>query len=241
MIPVSELLMEIDNKLNSNSNLTNQFIPNETKIDALNNAQNKLVIKKLGLNNDYQLGLDAFKKRYEDLQILIVPYEQLPVTFLADQFNSYTSDILTLKKDFFVPIDIYVLATKGDCKNRILNIINIVRHGDLQMKLNSPHFTPNFRYQESLATISGNNIYTYSDKNNTFTIDNLFITYLRYPVKIDIVGYTHLDETISTNVNCELDAYLFNELIDLTVEELSMNTHNQETLGNSIRRIQEDE
>lgn len=241
MIPVLGLLMEVDNKLNSNSNLTNQFIPNETKIDALNNAQNKLLLKKIGLNNNYQLGLDAFKKRYEDLQVLIVPYEKLSVTAVGDQFNSYSSSVLNLVNKFFVPIDLYVLATKDNCKNRILNIINIVRHGDLQMKLNSPHFTPNFRYQESLATISGNNIYTYSDKYNTFTINSLYITYLRYPVSIDIVGYTHLDGTPSTTVNCELDPYLFNELVDLTVEELSMNTHNQETLNNTIRRIQEDE
>ena len=35
MIPILDLLLGIDNKLNKLSNLEHQFIPNETKIDAL--------------------------------------------------------------------------------------------------------------------------------------------------------------------------------------------------------------
>ena len=66
MIPVNELLNDITEKVNKNANLQGQFIPDENLIDFLNRGQLKLVLKKLGLNNSYQSGLDSFKKRYED-------------------------------------------------------------------------------------------------------------------------------------------------------------------------------
>ena len=242
MIPVLDLLLDIDNKLNDNSNLVNQFIPNEVKITFLNNAQDKLILKKLGLNNNYKLGLDAFAKRYEDLQVLVVPYTKFIVSkTLDDVFNSYQSDTNTLTEKLFIPIDSYVLATKDGCENRILQVTEIVKHGDLQLKLNSPHFTPSFEYQETLATMTNDLFYTYPDKENSFTITSLYLTYLRYPAKIDIAGYVNLDGSPSANSNCELESYLKNELVDIAVEDLAMATGNQEQVQNSMKRTSENE
>lgn len=246
MIPIDNLLVGIDDKLNKNSNLEHQYIPDETKISVLNKSQDKLIIKKLGLNNNYQLGLDAFKKRYEDLQVLIAPgntpYEKISVTKVTeDLFNSYSVDTTKLGNKLFVPIDMYVTANRNNCKNRILNVIDLVRHGDLQLKMNSPHYTPNFEYQETLATMSGNNIFIYPDKKNSFIINDLYISYLRYPKQMDVAGYIHLDGSLSANIDCELDAYLENELLDIAVEELAMNTGNMEVVQNTLKRVQEDE
>jgi hypothetical protein len=143
--------------------------------------------------------------------------------------------VTNLTNSFLMPIDLYVTSTKGKCENRILNIIDIIKHGDVQTKLNSPHFVPSFNYQESLASISSNNIYIYPDKENSFVINSLYITYLRYPIQMDYTGYIHLNGTPSTTVDCELDAYLENELLDLIVEQLAKNTANQEVVQNSIR------
>jgi hypothetical protein len=236
MIPILNILVGIDDRLNKNSNLEQQSIPVETKITVANQMQDKLILKKLGLNNNYQLGLDAFKKRYEDLQVLVVNYEKQLVTKTPeDLFNSYSMSVTNLTNSFLMPIDLYVTSTKGKCENRILNIIDIIKHGDVQTKLNSPHFVPSFNYQESLASISSNNIYIYPDKENSFVINSLYITYLRYPIQMDYTGYIHLNGTPSTTVDCELDAYLENELLDLIVEQLAKNTANQEVVQNSIR------
>lgn len=241
MIPIINLLQGLDDKLNSNSSLKGQFIPKATKILVLNHSQIKLLLKKIGLNNNYQLGLDSFKKRYEDLKFFIVPYEKLAVTSVKDQFNSYSSDLTKLTNSFLLPIDSYVLATKGVCKEHVLDVIQVVRHGDLQVKLKSPHSTPKFNYQETIATISGNNFYTYSDKENSFTIENLYISYLRYPKEMDIAGYTKLDGTLSTTVDCEFESYLENELLDIAVEELAMNTGNMELVQNTLKKNSENE
>jgi hypothetical protein len=84
-------------------------------------------------------------------------------------------------------------------------------------------------------------MYVYGDEENSFTITNLFISYLRYPVPMDIAGYTHLDNTASTTVDCELEAYLENELVELAVEEIADATGNQEQSQSSRVRTKEAE
>ena len=74
MISVLDLCLDIDLKLNKQASVEHQSIPNENKIVFLNQAQIKLIKKKVNTNNNYQLGFDAFLKRYEDLQGLVVPY-----------------------------------------------------------------------------------------------------------------------------------------------------------------------
>jgi hypothetical protein len=64
---------------------------------------------------------------------------------------------------------------------------------------------------------------------------------MRYPVYIDKEGYIKFDGTPSTNVDCELEAYLEDELLDLTVQNLAMYTENQSAVQSSIYRIQTNE
>ena len=80
MIPVDSLLYKIDQKLNKLSTNEHQEIPVEDKILALNEAQIKLIKQKVdGFSTVSGLGMDAFKKRYEDLQSLLQPYNHQPI------------------------------------------------------------------------------------------------------------------------------------------------------------------
>ena len=73
MIPVDSLLYKIDQKLNKLSTNIHQQINLEDKILALNEAQIKLIKQKVdGFSVVSGMGLDAFKKRYEDLQSLVL-------------------------------------------------------------------------------------------------------------------------------------------------------------------------
>jgi len=81
MIPVDSLLYKIDQRLNKLSTNDHQQIQLEDKILALNEAQIKLIKQKVdGFSVVSGLGLDAFKKRYEDLQSLVVSYNNQPLT-----------------------------------------------------------------------------------------------------------------------------------------------------------------
>lgn len=241
MIPVVNLIFDIDLKLNTQASVDHQAIHNENKIIALNQAQIKLIKKKINPNNNYQLGFDSFTKRYEDLQTLVVEYTKLDVNSVGDKLNSFTADIGDLPSKYFIPISIYALADKDCCKDRLLNIVDIVKHTDLIDLMNDSNWVPNFVYQETVATISGNKIYLYSDPDNTFNITSLYISYLRYPDKIDIEGYFHFDNTPSATVNCELPDYLEDELVDLAVQELAMSTDNQAAVQYTQLRNKENE
>src|ERR1044072_9779084 len=75
MISIDSLLYKIDQKLNKLSSNEHQAIALEDKILALNEAQIKLIVQKVdGEPTNSGLGLDAFRKRHEDLQNLIVEY-----------------------------------------------------------------------------------------------------------------------------------------------------------------------
>lgn len=241
MIPVLNLLVDLDLKLNKLASVDHQAIFNEHKIVALNQAQIKLIKKKLNPNNIYQLGFDTFTKRYEDLQSLVVPYTSLNLTGVGDKFNGYTANIASLPSKYFIPISIYALADKDCCTEHVINVINIIKHADLPETLNDSNWTPSFAYQETVCTISDNKIFLYSDSENSFKLTSLYISYLRYPKQIDIAGYIHLDNTPSITQDCELPDYLEDELIDLAVQELAMATENQNAVQYSQLRNKENE
>lgn len=224
MIPIEELLFGLDTKANSLANLKGKYIPDETKIEVLNLVQLKLVLGRLGINSS-QPGMDSFARRYEDLQILQVPFRELTVTATGDDLNSYTTLFSLLPSRMIVPTDAYVLATWNGCKDRIVDITEIVDHNDIRFKLAHPHYKPDFRLQETIASISNDTIYTYGQPD--WTITKLFWSYLRYPVQMDVAGYIHLDGTASTDVDCELEYYLKDELLNLAVEEIADSTGNQ--------------
>ena len=243
MIPVDSLLYKIDQKLNKLSTNEHQQINLEDKILALNEAQIKLVKQKIdGTNTVNGLGLDAFKKRYEDLQSLVVTYNHQPLdlTLKNAELNQWAAQFHQLVPKYMFYIDSYVLADKGRCKNRKIWINrDLAKHGDLQYCLNNTHYRPSFEYQETFNFLSSDEISIFTD--GTFTPTKIYISYMRYPVYIDKAGYVRFDGTESVDVDCELETYLEDELLDLTVQALAMYTENMSAVETAQLRIKTNE
>ena len=243
MIPVDSLLYKIDQKLNKLSTNEHQQIQLEDKILALNEAQIKLIKQKVdGQSTNAGLGLDAFKKRYEDLQSLVITYNNQPLTLTIKnaELNQWAANVHLLDPDYMFYIDSYVLADKGRCKDRKIWINrDLAKHGDLQYCLNNIHYKPSFEYQETFNFISSDEISIFTD--GTFTPTKIYISYMRYPVYIDKEGYIRLDGQPSVDQNCELETYLEDELLDLTVQNLAMYTENQAASQSATYRIQTNE
>lgn len=242
MIPIITLSYELDQRLNKLSTFNHQVIQIEDKIISLNNAQIKLIKNKVSGNNIYKLGLDGFKKRYQDLQFLIENTEDHPFKPKESDKNLhrwiFTTDTLTPKFMFY--IDSYLLASKEECKNRIIYVNeDLVKHADITLLLTNNNYKPSFEYQETFCDISSDEIHYYTD--GTWNIDKGFISYLRYPKEMDIQGYEHFDGSQSTNIDCELEDYLKNEILDYAVEELAMFTENPVAIQNTQTRIQNNE
>jgi hypothetical protein len=243
MIPVDSLLYKIDQKLNKLSTNEHQQIQLEDKILALNEAQIKLIKQKVdGFSVVSGLGLDAFKKRYEDLQSLVVTYNNQPLTLSVKnaELNQWFANIHLLTPKYMFYIDSYVLADKGRCKDRKIWINkDLAKHGDISLLLNNNHYKPSFEYQETFNFLSSDEISVFTD--GTFTPTRIFISYMRYPVYIDKAGYIKFDGQPSVDQDCELETYLEDELLDLTVQNLAMYTENQSAVQNSVYRIQTNE
>lgn len=243
MIPVDSLLYKIDQRLNKLSTNEHQQIQLEDKILALNEAQIKLIKQKVdGISVMGGYGLDAFKKRYEDLQSLVISYNDgaLDLAVKNAELNQWSADITQLEPKYMFYIDSYVLADKGRCKNRKIWINrDLAKHGDLQFILNNDHFKPSFEYQETFNFLSSDEISIFTD--GTFIPKKIYVSYMRYPVYIDKIGYTKFDGSASIDEDCELAEYLEDELLDLTVQNLAMYTENTPAVQSSQYRIQTNE
>jgi hypothetical protein len=243
MIPVDSLLYKIDQRLNKLSTNDHQQIQLEDKILALNEAQIKLIKQKVdGISIVAGLGFDAFKKRYEDLQSLVVTYNNQPLdlTVKNPQLNQWAAGLRQLDPKYMFYVDSYVLADKGRCKDRKIWINKeLSKHGDLTLLLTNDHYKPSFEYQETFNLLSSDEISIFTD--GTFTPTKIYITYMRYPVYIDKEGYIKFDGTPSVDQDCELETYLEDELLDLTVENLAMYTENASAVQSAQLRIQTNE
>lgn len=243
MIPVDSLLYKIDQKLNKLSTNEHQQINLEDKILALNEAQIKLIKQKIdGWSTVSGLGMDAFKKRYEDLQSLVVQYNNQPLTLTLKnaELNQWFANLNLLTPKYMFYVDSYLLADKGRCTDRKIWINrDLAKHGDLQFCLNNVHYKPSFEYQETFNFISSDEISIFTD--GTFTPKTINISYMRYPVYINKTGYIMLDGLPSFDQDCELETYLEDELLDLTVQNLAMYTENASAVQSSIYRIQTNE
>jgi hypothetical protein len=243
MIPVDSLLYKIDQKLNKLSTNEHQQIQLEDKILALNEAQIKLIKQKVDTFSTVSgMGLDSFKKRYEDLQSLVITYNHQPLslTLKNSELNQWFANLHLLTPKYMFYIDSYVLADKGRCKDRKIWINrDLAKHGDIQFILNNTHYKPSFEYQETFNFLSSDEISIFTD--GTFTPSKICISYMRYPQYINKQGYVMLDGEPSYDQDCELELYLEDELLDLTVQNLAMYTENQSAVQNSVYRIQTNE
>lgn len=227
MITTVSLLYGIDQRLDKLASNAHQSIPLEDKILAANEGQIKLVKQKLDGNNIYQLGFDAFKKRYEDLQKLVENYDAHSLTLTkTDAFlNKWVASLTGLTPRYMFYVDSYVLADKGNCLNKRIDVNNdLAKHADVPTLLNNSNYRPSFEYRETFSMVSTDEIGIFTD--GTFTPKTLLLSYIRYPQEIDYPGYVKFDGSNSTLSDCELEEYLKDELLDLIVENLAMYTEN---------------
>lgn len=242
MIAVESLLYKLDMKLNKIAALEHQVIPLENKILALNEAQLKLVKVKLDPNNPLGLGLDSFKKRYEDLENIIETTGDHPLDlFVTDErLNEWSADLTLLDPPYMFYIDSYLLADKGSCKNKVIYVNKgLTKHADIITLINDTNYRPSFEYEETFSSISGMEIQIYTD--GTFTPTKIYISYVRYPNVIDYPGYVHFDGSDSVKEDCELHLYLEDELLNYALEELAMDTENVPAVQFTEARIAKSE
>ena len=242
MISVDSLLYKIDQRLNKLATNDHQEIALEDKLLVLNESQIQLILNFIDPNNIYKIGLDSFKKRYQDLQFLIENTEDHPLKLKVSDKNlnryiAYTSE---LDPKYMFYIDGYLLADKDECKDHIIYTnADLIKHADITLLLKDSNFKPSFEYQETILDISSDELHVYSD--GTFTPTKLYLSYLRYPKEISVDGIVNFDGTDSIRQDCELESYLEDTLLDIAIQKLAMYTENNQAAQAAAIRKQTNE
>lgn len=178
----------------------------------LNLGMLQLLKKRYGLNNSYRETLESIQKRIDEWQLLIVPHELLPLS--AEDDGRFAADLTKTEKPYLFLLRASFHGENAQCSKCKFNT-QYVQRDDLNVKLDNPNERPNFEWRRVLHSIAQNKLLAYTD--NTFTLTRAEVDYLRYPVKIDLEGYEHFDESASTNVDCELPIFLHDDIVDEAV------------------------
>lgn len=239
MIPVKELLYGLTEKLNKVAAQSHQDLGIANYISALRGAQINLINSKIKPTAPNNIGFEGNRKRYQDLEVLIESSHNHSLELVeADKYRgSYKADLSKLNPKSMYILGGYILANKGECKNRVIVLqAEPVAHADIDNYLANDHYKPSFEYQETFYTLNSGNIEVYTD--GTFIPNEVRVEYLRYPVPVDIEGYIDLDGNPSKNQDSELPYYLKNELLELAVIELGFNTENQNAVQGAVTKLQ---
>jgi hypothetical protein len=223
MIDVKELLYELELNINKISSQDNGDIPLEDRILLIRRAELEWIKTKVNPNNVYKVGFEEIRKRIDDLQVLKVPDYKIRLKRSGSvRYVSYTGELSDATNYMFY-VDAYATAKTPQCEDTVG--IDLIREGELSTKYYSSHHEPSFLWRTALSTISDNKVYVYS--GGKFEPKFLYLTYLRYPVKTDIEGYTHFDGTLSVNQNSELPEYAKQDIVDLATKYASHSLENQ--------------
>jgi hypothetical protein len=120
-------------------------------------------------------------------------------------------------------ISSYAIAKENKCSEPIT--VDLIRHGELTTKYLDDNYNPSFKWRTTIATLGNDNLTVYTD--GKFTVDQVYVTYLRYPLSIDVQGYVKFDGTSSVNQDCELPEYAKSDIVDLAVKFAAQSNDNQ--------------
>lgn len=174
----------------------------EDEIDLLlNQAQDRIVKQRLGINNIKQAGFEAIQKRTDDLRELVKNAVLTPGVNVSD--NKPNGVFVTLPTDYWFIINEEVNlsftcngATQSD---RIM--VKAIQHDDYNKIIKDPFNKPSkdefivrLMYQDKVELITGNNE----------TVTTYYLRYIKKPLAMD---YTN-------SVDCELADHIHQEIVD---------------------------
>jgi len=140
----------------------------------------------------------VLEKRNEDdlrdLQEILV----LDLSLTANKVSVDHKDY-TLPENYFNHSSLRVLASKNSCKDVRL-FSHEIKNDNVEEYAEDCFNEPSFEYRETFYTLNSREVSIYF---SDFDITQSLLSYYRYPVEVDIVGYHTLEDKPSKNINPE--------------------------------------
>ena len=190
-----------------NRNATNNRIHVDKPrfILLFNGVQNKFVEWSLDKRNQ-----DSIR----DIQKILVQDFTLSLTD-----SNENQDRFALPTDYFDLSNISAKAKNGCCDARRITLYE-VKSEDVEEKLADKYSEPSFDWEESFYYLTQDSVSIYK---KDFTIEEAKLTYYRYPIQVDISGYTRLDNTVSSDIDPEFDDKVVGRILLAMAKEHSAN------------------
>lgn len=199
----NEVYVKLLQKVNENFTNDNIALDKSRAYLHINEAQNKYVEWTLQKRNDDSL---------RDIQRLLVDDKSLEFLNKHLQHSNYK-----LPENYFDFSNITVFATKGKCQNKPILPIEIKDENKnlLEFDYNNK---PSFEYRETFYNLSDDSVKIYF---SDFNITRVYLSYYRYPKKINFEGYIMADGSPSTNSDPEWDDRQMDRIISIAAKDFN--------------------
>jgi hypothetical protein len=203
----SVLTIKIKQRLNKLDSQDYDNIECWQVVESFNKAQVEWTRRQLHGINIVKEGDEQSTRRIDDLQVLLVK-STIPTLFSGDfETANLPGDYLQWKR-----LDVFANSECCNIKRRMVTYL--VEEANINQLLRDVSKQPSFEWGETFATLIGNHINIYTNKE--FTVEDLNFVYYRQPIKIQVQGcvdpYTGLQST--TNIECEFKDDIVEVLID---------------------------
>ena len=125
-----------------------------------------------------------------------------------------------LPNNYFDLSSVYALGSKGNCKNKKIDLLIEVNDINKDIYLSDENTKPSFEYRESIYTVASKNVNVYYDD---FHIDSLILSYYRYPKKLRLQNPDNPESDFDDSFDIDFDDKSINRIISATVGGFDVN------------------
>jgi len=175
------------------------------------------------VDNTYRT-FEINQRSIDDIRSLVIksPEIQSGITPTLVSPNIYEVDLstLTYKYRYLIRSRCLITDLVNNCGSKTVDV-KIIQHDDLTDVLNNPLENPNYLWGQVVAVFSTNNkLYLYSSSD--FTIDQVYLDYIKDPAYINKGSYGNNLRGSSTKVECDLPEHTHPRIVNLAVLKASL-------------------
>lgn len=163
-----------------------------------------------------------------DLQELLITNKLLELVEKKETYNIYA-----LPDDFFNYSESKLETVKNDCASKMF-VYNI-HPKEINVYLQDEFSKPSFEWEETIASISQNNLYIYKED---FEINKCFLSYYKDLENIELEGYIKLNGEYSKNIDIDLSDVYKRQILDRVAKEITREFENVQAFQLSQERLQ---
>lgn len=222
---VAEMHTDFEFKFNRVNTETSRGLIDD-EIDKLLNEGQEVFIKIVAQPKHRSIhGFEINQRTIDDVRPLVIQDLKLKkVANVTDHYNLLKyDDSSNIEKEtnYWYYIDGHILIKKGNCINKC--VLKIRQHDD-EFETN-PFEKSSFTWKIVNAVFNSNGLKIY--KPNNTSIENVYMSYIKKPKKIDKTN----------NINCELPEGTHNEIVDIAVA-IASNSVNPVLFNSKIQKMQ---